>query len=484
MKTHDPLRLVWFRQDLRTHDNPALDAACSTGGRVAALYILDEASPGFRRHGGASRWWLHHSLEALSAQLAKLSIPLILRQGSARDVLDAVRSKEPVSHLYWNRRYAPAGIACDTDIKAHLRENGVEVQSFNSALLTEPQKVLTGQGTPYKVFTPFWRAAREASAQNAPLPPPEPVGPARGLEIDSEPLASWKLLPKRPDWSSGLRETWTPGEDGARLRLEQFLDAAIDGYADTRDTPSAGGTSLLSPHLHLGEISPRTVLFAARHRLDASAGPSKDEAKFASELGWREFSHYLMFHFPEIERANFNSKFDRFDWREDAVQLEAWQRGLTGYPIVDAGMRELWATGYMHNRVRMIVASFLTKHLRLHWRHGEAWFWDTLVDADLASNVSNWQWVAGTGADAAPYFRIFNPILQGEKFDAQGLYVRRWVPELAGLPDKLIHKPWTASSSVLETGGVELGNTYPRPLVDHAAGRASALDAFQKLKQG
>jgi len=307
---------------------------------------------------------------------------------------------------------------------------------------------------------------------------------AKATAPSGESLEDWELRPRSPDWAGCIRSCWSPGEASARRKLADFIDEALEGYGVNRDLPGRDTTSLLSPHLRFGEISPRTVWAVVRNAIDKDDRLRADGEKFLSELGWREFSHYLLYHFPEIETDNFNPTFDVFDWRDDARQLDRWQRGRTGYPIVDAGMRQLWQTGYMHNRVRMIVASFLTKHLRLHWRHGEAWFWDTLVDADLASNTANWQWVAGTGADAAPYFRIFNPILQGEKFDPDGEYVRRWLPELSDLPDKVLHRPWEASASVLSAAGITIDGSYPSPIVDHAEARTAALAAFRSLKDG
>jgi deoxyribodipyrimidine photo-lyase len=353
------------------------------------------------------------------------------------------------------------------------------VETFDGQLLHEPARLKTGSGGPYRVYTPFWRAFTEEVPPRPPVDAPESIDPFDG-GLASDRLSDWALLPTRPDWASGIAEEWSPGEAGAEERLERFIGEALDGYADKRDLPGAPFTSKLSPHLAFGEITPFQIWQAAE---DAREGvPARDLATFRKELVWREFSYHLLVNFPSLPVENFNEDFDAFPWRGTNDQLECWQRGRTGYPIVDAGMRELWQTGWMHNRVRMIVGSFLVKHLLIDWRHGEAWFRDTLVDADPASNTASWQWIAGSGADAAPYFRIFNPILQGEKFDADGSYVRRFVPELADLPDTYLHKPWEAPEQVLEKAGVKLGGTYPRPVVEHKGARDRALAAYQEMK--
>ena len=475
--------IVWFRNDLRVRDNPALAAAAARGGPVVAVYVLDEETAGLRPLGGASRWWLHGSLERLADDLTTLNIPLVLRRGAAQAVLDDLMGSTGAGALYWNRRYDTAGIACDTAIKSDLKDRGIDAESFNGSLLADPWEIATAQGGPYKVFTPFWRALQARSGGfDTPLPLPERIlSGAAGSEGDA--LDTWRLQPTSPDWAGGLRASWQPGEDGAREALERFLEGAVEGYGDNRDRPDIKGTSALSPHLRFGEIGPRTIWHAVMHRLASAPQTESDAMKFLSEIAWREFAYHLLFHFPTLPERNFNPKFDAFPWREPNEDLAAWQKGQTGYPIVDAGMRELWHTGYMHNRVRMVAASFLTKHLRIHWRFGEAWFRDTLVDADAASNASNWQWVAGSGADAAPYFRIFNPILQGEKFDPDGAYVRRWVRELADMPAKYIHKPWQAPAALPEGTGVKPDAAYPPPIVDHAKARQAALDAYGSLKR-
>ncbi len=473
--------LVLFRQDLRLADNPALQAGLAHG-PVIPVYVLDDETPDAWRLGGASRWWLHRSLAALSADIAKHGNRLILRRGRQDREVRRLVEQTGAGAVFWNRCYEPFARERDGAMKMALREKGLEARSFNAALLFEPGSVLTRSGGPFSVFTPFWRACLSAPPPQAPLPRPRQL-PAPDKFPASDRLEAWRLLPHRPDWAHGLRQSWAPGEAGARRRLAEFVDDALIRYEGERDIPSRPSTSRLSPHLHFGEIGPRQIwhaLEAARHDRDAQA---RAAAKFLSELGWREFSYNLLHDRPDLPRRNLRREFDRFPWRHDAKALTAWQRGRTGYPIVDAGMRELWHTGWMHNRVRMIAASFLIKHLLHDWRQGEEWFWDTLVDADLANNAASWQWIAGSGADAAPYFRIFNPVLQGERFDRDGAYVARWVPELAKLPPEAIHAPWRADAATLARAGVELDRTYPRPIVDHDAARKRALAAFASLKQ-
>jgi deoxyribodipyrimidine photo-lyase len=475
--------LLWFRADLRLADNPALAHAVARGGAVASVFILDDEDAQAWAPGGASRWWLHGSLEALDRDLRRLGgAGLILRRGPAETVLADLVAETNATAVVWNRRYEPWAVARDARIKSRLRAAGVEVRSFNAALLCEPTAFANLQGKPYQVFTPFWKGLRGKVSPPAPMAVPARLAPP-GAAPASDPLESWALRPSKPDWAGGLDAAWTPGEAGAQARLQGFVDEALIDYRERRNLPGEAGTSRLSPHLHFGEIGPWQVWRAATAAAVAQTGdpfPAGVET-FLSEVGWREFSAHLLFHFPTLPDAPLRPQYQRFPWRSDPKALAAWRRGLTGYPIVDAGMRELWATGWMHNRVRMIAASFLIKHLLLDWREGEAWFWDTLVDADLASNAASWQWVAGSGADAAPYFRIFNPISQGVKFDPKGAYVRRWVPELAALPDSTLHAPWTATAAELSIAGVRLGVDYPRPIVDHAAARARALQALSTL---
>jgi deoxyribodipyrimidine photo-lyase len=474
--------LLWFRQDLRLADNPALTAAVEAAGPLTCLYLLDDATPGAWAPGGASRWWLHRSLAALDAALRQRGNRLLLRRGRAADAIPALAREIGAGAVFWNRCYEPFAVARDTALKAALQGAGHRVETSNGALLLEPWELRTGGGEPYRVFTPFWRALQGLYEDTAPLPAPGRLPPPP--ELTGDRLDLWGLLPTRPDWAGGLRAAWAPGEAGAAARLTDFLAGALADYRADRDRPDLAGTSRLSPHLHFGEIGPRQVWHATRHAVAAAGRGEAAAQKFLSELAWREFAHHLLFHFPTLPEANWRSAFDRVEWRQDPAALAAWQRGLTGYPIVDAGMRELWATGWMHNRVRMIVASFLVKDLLLDWRQGAAWFWDTLVDADLANNAASWQWVAGSGADAAPYFRVFNPVLQGERFDPEGAYVRRWVPALSKLPRQLIHRPWEAEPALLRATGVTLGQDYPQRLVAHDAARLRALAAFKAVKQG
>lgn len=474
--------IVWFRHDLRLTDNPALTAAARTDQPLIFLYILDQDTPGGWKLGGASLWWLHYSLQSLQSSLESKGAQLVLRKGKAESVLKQLVEQTEASSVFWNRCYEPYAIKRDTQIKSTLRKQDIQVRSFNSHLLIEPWELTTKAGDPYRVFTPFWKACLKVLQPSDPLP--VPAISASNQELSSDNLSDWKLLPSHPDWAEGLRETWTPGEIGAQDRVENFLNNSLTNYADRRDFPGDSKTSLLSPHLHWGELSPRQLWHSVQewrnqHTNNASLQHSAD--KFLAELGWREFSYHLLYHFPTLPEAAFNERFSSFPWDTNKDHLHAWQHGCTGYPIVDAGMRQLWKTGWMHNRVRMVTASFLTKDLFIHWKEGEHWFWDTLVDADLASNSASWQWVAGSGADAAPYFRVFNPILQGERFDPEGSYIRRWVPELAELPDKYIHHPWNASESILRAAGVELGSTYPHPIVDHKKQRNEALKRFEEL---
>jgi len=472
--------LVWFRQDLRLGDNPALHAAVSTGRPVIAVYVLDDGSAGEWKPGGASRWWLNRSLGALGESLAEQGSRLILRRGPARHVIPDLVAETGASGVFWNRLYEPQAIHRDSDLKAALKADGIQVHSFAGNLAFEPWTIMTGDGGPYRVFSPFMKACLRAEAPGRPLP--RPVNwtmPDAWPRSDA--LDSWQLHPVAPDWSGGLQEHWTPGEAGAANRFLDFLDDRLDDYATARDSMEQETTSRLSAHLHYGEISVRTIWHTLAHR-QAEGARSVD--KFRAEVIWREFAHHLLFHYPSLPDANWRDTFDAFPWMDDAATYDAWCRGRTGYPLVDAGMAELWATGYMHNRVRMVAASFLVKHLMTHWKRGAEWFWDTLVDADLANNSASWQWVAGSGADAAPYFRVFNPVRQGERFDPAGVYVRRWVPALKDLPDKYIHAPWTAPDAVLRDAGVRRGGNYPRPVVDHAEARKRALAGYETMKQG
>ena len=460
--------LVWFRNDLRLADNPALHAACATGGKVALLYILDE------RAGGASRWWLHHSLAALGADIAARGGTLLLRRGDPARIIPALAAELGVSAVHAARAHEPFWRETDRALDAALKPLNIGLHRHLSTALFAPERITTKAGGLFGVYTPFSKACFAAGVPETLLPAPEVI---HGLEAASDRLEDWALLPAKPDWAGGMRAEWTPGEAGALARLETFLAGPVQLYAEARNLPAQPGTAKLSPHVHFGEISPRLVWHRA-----AASGQGQGVQTFLKELLWREFSLHLLWQHPEIRRSPIRPEFARFPWADNAAALRAWQRGRTGIPIVDAGMRELWQTGWMHNRVRMICASFLVKHLLIPWQAGEAWFWDTLVDADEAANGASWQWVAGCGADAAPYFRIFNPVLQGLKFDPEGAYVRRFVPELAKLPAACIHTPWEIDPAILAHAGVKLGGNYPRPVIDLATGRERALAAYQTLK--
>ncbi len=466
-----PTAILWFRNDLRLSDNPALAAACVSGLPVLCIYIRDEESAGRRRDGAASRWRLGQALRALSKDLAGFGGDLHILRGSADDLLPLLAEKASAARIFWSRRYGGGEIEQDRRLKSRLQSDGRLVDSFNAALLAEPREVAPKSGGFFKVFTPFWRSLRENFVSAPPLPAPSSIAFAAWPK-DAPPrvaLPDLDLRPKSPDWAAKFPDP-AAGEVLAQQRLRDFLLKKLVRYSANRDRLDLDATSGLSAHLHFGELSPRQIFFAAQ--------PHGDVEKFLAELGWREFSWHLLHAHPDLAWRNFDSRFDRFPWLRDGAALAAWRRGQTGYPVVDAGMRELWATGLMHNRARMVCASFLTKHLLIDWREGEAWFWDTLIDADAANNAANWQWVAGCGADAAPYFRIFNPVLQGEKFDPDGAYVRRYCPELARMPNRYLHRPWTAPASVLAEAGVRLGETYPAPLIDHDFARRRALAAF------
>jgi deoxyribodipyrimidine photo-lyase len=469
--------IVWFRDDLRLSDNPALTAAGGSGREIICIFVHDEESEGIRPLGGAARWWLHGALQELDDKLRRLGGRLSVHKGSAPVVIPQLSAHIRAAAVYWNRRYGRAERRVDEAVKTALKTQRIEARSFNGHLLYEPWSINTKSGGPFRVFSAFWRAAHEAGEPCQPLSAPSRLntfGDSCEQTSTGVKLADLALEPSSPDWAGGLRSSWRPGEAGAQAQLDFFLEKHLKEYADLRDFPGRSATSRLSPYLRFGNISPRQLWHAAEAAANASAAsrPHRSLKKFQSELGWREFSYHLLYHNPEIAVQNLNRRFDGMPWRTDADALRAWQLGKTGYPIVDAGMRELWTTGWMHNRVRMVVASFLIKHLLIDWRQGEAWFWDTLVDADLANNAASWQWVAGSGADAAPYFRVFNPVLQGEKFDPKGRYVKRWIPELADISPSVIHQPWQLE------GKVEI---YPERIVEHARARQRALDAFKNL---
>jgi len=468
-----PHALVWFRHDLRLDDNPALRAALEEGYTPIPLYIRAPREEGEWAPGGASDAWLHRSLAALDADLRSRGSRLLMRRGASAAVLDEVLTDTGAEAVFWNRKYEPATQPRDAALKMALRERGLRVESFNGSLLFEPWDLATQQGGPYKVFTPFWRSALAQWRAPAPWDAPDTL-PTFDKKVQGDLLDTWQLKPAL-GWDAGFWETWTPGEAGAGEALDVFIDGALRGYRTDRDRPDRTGTSKLSAHLHFGEIAPWRITAELERARTAANGADMDG--YIRELGWREFAYHLLHHFPHTPTQNLNPRFEHFEWAKvDQDALAAWQQGRTGVPIVDAGLRELWATGYMHNRVRMIVASYLVKHLRYHWLHGARWFWDTLVDADLANNTLGWQWTAGTGADAAPYFRVFNPVTQAEKFDPKGTYIARWVPELTDVPVPLRFAPWQKPDVL-----ARVAPDYPRrPLVDLMEGREGALAAYRK----
>jgi deoxyribodipyrimidine photo-lyase len=474
--------IYWFRQDLRLRDLPGLSAALSAGGEVLACYILDDESPGVWRMGGASRWWLHHSLAALGSEIEALGGQLYLARGRPQDILVDLAVQSSAELVCCSRQYEPWARQLEEDVHGALGRRGVTLKRYGGSMLWEPDTVSNLAGQPFKVFTPFWRKCRALPMTPVVAMPDMRFGLWQPRNRPAAELRDWQLLPTKPDWAQGWEQRWQPGERGAQLRLDEFLHGAVADYDAGRNYPARQATSRLSAHLHFGEIAPARVFHAARRASVANPALEQETEKFLSELGWREFSTHLLYHFPTLPEQAFKADFVAFPWVGGARELRAWQQGKTGYPMVDAGMRELWQTGYMHNRVRMIVASFLCKHLLVDWRTGQRWFWDTLVDADLANNASGWQWVAGSGADASPYFRIFNPTTQGLKFDKAGEYIRHWLPELVALPDKYLHEPWTAPAQVLQEAGVTLGETYPFPVVDHRDARSAALAAYADIR--
>ena len=467
----EKIAIHWFRQDLRLNDNKSLFEA-SKHKIVLPIYILDDCNSKEFRIGSASRLWLHYSLKSLNKSLdGKLSV----YSGNPEDILKDISNRYEVEAIYWNRCYEPWRIKRDSEIKANLNKCEIVVNTFNSSLLWEPWSIKKDDGTPYKVFTPFYRkGCLNAEKPSSPISKPKDVS----FIFDQHQIGIDKLnlLPSK-GWGNKLKSFWDIGEEAAHKRFDQFIEEGLSSYKEGRNVPSKPYVSRLSPHIHFGEISSNQLWYSVR-----SIGDDKNIEHFCSELGWREFSYSQLFHNPELPKKNLQSKFDAFPWNEDESLLTAWKKGNTGIPMVDAGMRELWQTGYMHNRVRMIVGSFLVKNLRLHWHHGERWFWDTLFDADLANNSASWQWIAGCGADAAPYFRIFNPVMQGQKFDPNGEYVRQYIPEISSLPNKYLFNPWEASDEILKKASIKLGSTYPFPIVDLKESRELALLAFQSLK--
>ena len=475
--------IVWFRRDLRVEDNPALCNAAERG-PVLPVYIHapDDEAPWSA--GAASRAWLHQSLKRHAARLGALGAPLMVFAGDSLKVLKNLIRETGAGALFYNRLYEPEIIARDRKIDADLKAQGVEVRSFKSALIFEPQEIENRSGKPFRVFTPFYRHCLARLPESETLPAPSRLQPSQNAPKDSLEVDTLELMPSH-SWASNMLTDWRPGAGGAVRELDLFLESAVDRYPSARDLPAVRGVSRLSPHLHHGELSPRTIVSAVRavERSDGVRARKGAEA-FLRQLIWREFGAHLLAHFPSLPTEPFDQRFKNFSWKKDRRAYLAWTKGKTGYPLVDAGMRELWATGWMHNRVRMVVASFLTKHLLIHWVEGARWFWDTLVDADLANNTMGWQWTAGCGVDAAPYFRIFNPVAQGERFDRDGRYVRRWVPELSSLPDRFLHRPFEAGAAVLSKSGIRLGVDYPEPLVGHKEARERALAAYDRVRGG
>jgi deoxyribodipyrimidine photo-lyase len=468
--------ILWFRRDLRLADNPAVDAAARAERPVIPVFVLDERPGRCWDNGGASRWWLHGSLAALGGSLGKLGGRLILRRGDPAREIEAHIEESGAGHLFFQTSTGTASKRLELEVEQRLAGR-VAVQAFAGHSLYPPGSVRTAAGEPYRVFTPFWRACRGLPDPAEPLAAPEKML-FHERKSGSHDLADWALTPSSPDWAGGLRESWTPGEQGALARAHRFIDV-IRNYGDDHDRPDREGTSRLSPHLHFGEISPRQLWHQVHRFCDVRA---KGPEAFLRQLYWREFSHHLLHAFPDLPRTPLREACADFPWGQSDAHLDAWQRGMTGYPIVDAGMRELWRTGWMHNRLRMVAASLLVKHLLIPWQDGAAWFHDTLVDADEANNSVNWQWVAGCGTDAAPYFRIFNPVTQGRKFDPDGRHTRRWVPELAKLETRWLHAPWEAPGEALRRAGIRLGDDYPLPVIEHRAGRERALAAFRSFR--
>lgn len=476
--------LVWFRNDLRLSDHPALHQALQTETAILPVYIWEPDDEKPWQPGGASRWWLHHALADLDQQLKLAGSKLILRRGPALQTLQQLIKEGQVSRVVWTRRYEPHIIKRDELIKKTLKEQGINVESYNGSLLHEPMSIRTKEGNPYQVYTPFWNCYQLQNAPRKPLPTPKKLNAPNHWPSSLE-ITAFKLLPTIK-WDSSFYEAWTPSEEAARQSLKHFCHRAAGQYAEKRDLPGTTGTSKLSPYLHFGQISPNLIWYEIESlRIDSKNVDKEFQRQsevYLKELVWREFAYHLLYHFPLTPTKPLRSEFTGFPWKNESNKLRAWQKGQTGYPIVDAGMRQLWKTGWMHNRVRMVVASFLVKHLLIPWQQGAKWFWDTLVDADLASNTLGWQWTAGCGADAAPYFRIFNPMQQGERFDADGTYVRRWVPELAKIPARFIHSPWTAPAGVHLAASFNLGKDYPHPIVQHAEARDKALAAYAIMR--
>ncbi|MDG2060597.1 MAG: deoxyribodipyrimidine photo-lyase [SAR86 cluster bacterium] len=477
MKTsNNQVSIHWFRQDLRLLDNPALFSAVQSG-RVLPIYILDDVNSGDHKMGSASRWWLYKSLTNLNLSLSN---NLEFYKGNPQIILNELISKYHVKEIFWNRCYEPWRIKRDAELKHILEQQDVLVRTFNGSLLWEPWKILKKDGSPYKVFTPFYKkGCLYAKVPRTPLP----CASIDSLVADKDnqiTIDDLDLLPKIK-WYQDMEKLWEPGEKGAKNKINTFISEGLSEYKEGRNFPSKKNVSQLSPHLHFGEVSPNQIWYDARSQ-ESKHGIEDSLNHFLSELGWREFSYNLLYHFPKLPTENLQKKFDNFPWTANGEFINRWKKGLTGYPIVDAGMRELWKTGYMHNRIRMVVGSFLVKNLLLHWHEGERWFWDCLIDADLASNSASWQWIGGCGADAAPYFRIFNPVTQGLKFDAEGEYTKKYIPELEAMPIEFLFNPWEAPKDILEEANIVLGKDYPEPIVDLKESREKALEAFKSIK--
>jgi deoxyribodipyrimidine photo-lyase len=476
--------IVLFQYDLRLADNPALSAAVRREEPLICIYVWNQKATGYAMPGAASRWWIHHSLQSFSDRLKAAGNALTIRIGNTHEVLSNLLREFPKSHVFWNHSCEPTGQDIERDLLTFLKTEKIEGRGFHGNTLVDPATILTQTHTPYRVFTPFWKRLQGTLSLSPPLPAPRTLPPQPSVPPKSLPLDSLKLLPKI-DWAEGIRKCWTPGEQGAQTVLKKFIRSPVTVYAMDRDRPDLPHTSHLSPHLHFGEISPGKLWQAIQHakQKNRNSQDRKSYDAYLRQIVWREFAQYLLRYFPQTVNEPLASAYQAFPWRLEPDSLRLWQQGLTGFPIVDAGMRELWHTGWMHNRVRMITASFLTKDLLLPWQEGAKWFWDTLVDADLANNTMGWQWVAGCGADASPFFRIFNPITQGIKFDPDGRYVRKWVPELAGLPSPQIHQPWETPPLLLTEANICLGKTYPHPMIDHAEARNRALLAYRQFKK-
>ncbi|BDS05498.1 deoxyribodipyrimidine photo-lyase [Oceaniferula spumae] len=468
--------IVWFRRDLRLHDNPAWNHAVNEGGPIVPVYIHCPKEERPWQPGEASNWWLHHALADLDSQLAEHGLKLIIRDAkTTQQALEEIIHESDAHTVCWNRCYEPIIVKRDKQVKKMLQESDIEAHSFNGSLLLDPLKIANKSDKPYQVFTPFWKHCRDFEIAE---PETANLKKSKAKKVESNALESLNLLPEIP-WDKGMQDFWKPTREGGMKLLKKTAKKSKD-YDAQRDIPIEDGTSRLSPYLHFGQISPREFF---HHIRDNAPSKEKADTGVLRQLYWREFSAHLLFHFPHSQDSALKPEYEQFPWDFNEKFLRAWQKGETGFPIVDAGMRQLWHTGWMHNRVRMIAGSLLVKHLLQPWQEGARWFWDTLVDADLPNNSMGWQWVGGCGADASPYFRIFNPITQGEKFDPDGDYVRKWIPELAELPKEFIHIPWGAPAEALKAAGIELGKDYPEPIFTHKEGRQRALDAYEKFKE-